>query len=424
MRALVPVVVWVATVAPSTPAQTGKATDLQQAIARNEELLQQARVVVRESNSAKARAALEAAAKIHELSKSLLQSDARAAVVARVVQRAREAILSALNIARRETRSEESALRAMERAGERLHKARNVLAEYGSRDVLPARRLVEEAHAQLQRARDNMQEHLFSVSLQLARASFDMSSRAIQMLRRNAMRPDDVIREIERTDELLSRLIERAGDHPEHGAIRDAAAQAMNLQHRAHDSAGSGKYRIALEQTRRARMLALRIGRRMGTNGVSNAGDRVQRALEVTRTMIHAALASAKKQGDHKAVHKLGDAARLLQEANDRFRNGDLRAATRLNERARDLARRALTGADNNLSVDAVTRVLVATDAVIAQARDKIGDADGSNARLLERAQRHQKTAHNALDAGRLRRALTETKIARTLAARSLRESE
>jgi hypothetical protein len=392
--------------------------DLQTAIERNEELLGRAIALVHETNSTKARTSLEAAMKLHQLSKHLAEGDDLQAA-ARATMRARQAILNTINIAKREARAEEEALKAMERARIRLQQAARMFEDAGRPDDSPARKLVEEARNQLARAHNNLQEHLFDVAIQLANASAELSARAVRMLTRDDIGPEYVLREIERTDDILARL--RGIDQSIEPGAERALTEAVELQNRARQNARNDKYRIALEQTRRARGIALRVAGRDG--GGEATPERVERALAFTDQLLEQAYAAARENQLERAIDRLDGAAQVQRQAKDRYADAQYRSALTLTRRARDAARTTLGGMQKPLDADQVAGALAATDEALERARAAVGKSDNETARsLLERASARQRAARAALDAGDLRRALTLTRVARNLVRRALTE--
>jgi hypothetical protein len=424
--AVFPIVLIVLLLPAAAPvAQTSDLNDLMTAIARNEELITQARFLVHQTSSSKARSSLEAAEKLHQFSRDLAAAGDRPLIAVRVTGQARQAILNTINIAKREARLEENALKSMERAAHRLGQARALYEEYGERDDLPVRKLLEEAAAQLQRARNNMREHLFDVALQLARASTDMSNRAIQMLKRDSLSPEDVFREIERTDIIMERVMSR--DEPAlrpslDQAVRDAMNQARELQNRAKHNARSDNYRLALEQTRRAREITMRVGRGAAASMEPN-GEIVARAIAFTDELLARVGEAAQESGEPRLGERLDEAARLQMLAREKFDDEQYRAAMSLTLRAREIARRALRSIERPLDAGAVRDALARTDSAIERLAARAGESGNTTAlNLVERARERQRSARAALESGDLRRALALTRVARNLSRRALQE--
>ncbi|MCH7548522.1 MAG: hypothetical protein IH969_03125 [Candidatus Krumholzibacteriota bacterium] len=398
-------------------------SDLVDVIQRNEELLREAVVLVRQTNSSKARASLEASVKLHQFSKELFAAgDAERA--ARVTLQARQAILNTINIARREVRLEQTAIRTMERAALRLQQARTLYEEYGQGNDVPVRKLIEEAYNQLQRARDNIREHLFDIARQLARASLDMSNRAIRLLKRDTFSPEDVFREIERTDNIIDRILSR--DEPAlrrsiERAMQQAMEQAVDLQNRAKHNARSDNYPLALEQTHRARGIATRAARGAVAT-VEPDRESVARAIAFTDELFERARDIARANGLPRLVENLEEAARLQSAAKDKFAAEQYRAAMTLTLRARDIARRALRVPERPLDEQSVGAALDRTDETIERLSSRVSDGDTTARALLERARDRQASARTAYESDELRRALALTRVARELARHALQE--
>ncbi|MCK4775321.1 MAG: hypothetical protein KAT30_11065, partial [Candidatus Krumholzibacteria bacterium] len=223
-------VCFAALAAPTTAsAQTvGDLTRLRDYINRNAELLDSARELVNATNSVKARQSLDAAAKLHQQSVSLLNTGVDSRELSRaytVAKKAREVIHQTIGIAKREAKLEKNAVEAIERATERLERARQIRDETGTRDAAGVNRLLEEAHTQLKRSQDNLREHLFEVSLRLAVSSDEFSTRAIEIIKRTSSNIGMVEHEITRTERLLDRLREQigmGGDSQVHRMAREA----------------------------------------------------------------------------------------------------------------------------------------------------------------------------------------------------------
>jgi hypothetical protein len=403
----------------------GQTTDrdkLGEFIQRNEELLQQAETLVRGTSSAKARVSLDAARQLHLASIKEFQGD-RLTTSAQMAGRARNAILKAIQLAKRETKMEERALKAIEYAGRRNEYARNLFDEAGAQDNVPARKLIDESMNQLIRARRSMREHMFEVTVQSATASIDMSNRAIRLLKRDSVGPELVRREIARTDVLLDRIDERA-DRVDNPQLIRLIADAHELQARARANASEGRYILAFEETKRARTVARRIINRAGGSAEATV-EAVARALELTDGLIERAYGLARENGNDVAVGKLDEAYRLQQNAHDAFEGGQYKPAHTLTRRAREIARNAIKSMNRTIDADSARRALERTDEIIARLRAALDSGAGETAaEIHDRAANRQTTAWNAFESGDLKKALANTKVARNLANRALRQLE
>jgi len=403
------------------PAQQGDLSDLSDAVARNEQLLAQATELVLQTNSVKARTSLEAARALHARSKELVSGGTNLLVAARVTAQARQAILSTISLAKREARLEEQATKAMELAAARLLQARAAWEEAGRPQDARARKLLEEAHEQLQRARGNMHEHMFGVALQLAQSAAELSARAMQMLKRDSFRPEDVFAEIERTDAIMERAAGRLGEGGRGFTVR-ALDDARNLQNRARHNARNDSYRIALEQTRRARELALRAMKSTAGTAAPEE-EEVGRAIAFTEDLLVQARDLAGADAPARVREQIGEAVRLQETARDRLAAGEPRAAREATIRARVTLKNALRGLDRPIDAEIVHVALARTDEVLVQLRGRLDQTEQSEAAaLLERAEARQAQAWRAYEDGEMQKALALTRVARSLAARAIKE--
>lgn len=409
---------WIAIIAaPAVSAQTTDFSQIRDAIERNADLLAEATALVRETNSTKARAALETAKRLHEA--SLLQlRDGNALVATRAAREAREAILRVIAIARREAKLEEQAQKGIERAVGRLEQARGALDGAGAGDA-PARKLLDEAGEQLQRAQNNMREHMFEVALQLANASEELSKRALRMLRGDALTPEIVHREIVRTDDIIARVVEHElSTRPSRARDMDRAA---DLQARAKRQAAAGRLRLALDQTHRARDIALRALKTIGAQG--SDPEAVARAIALTDEVLDRALGIAREHDLGQALEDLDRAREIQKRAKDRLDDGLLPAAMQSTMRARKIARDALRGMERPVVPETVRAALAQTDEVLQRVQAALAEDENADARaFFERATARQAEATAAFEAGDPRKALALTRVARNLATTALRE--
>ena len=405
-----------------TRGQPNDAGSLREYIDQNEELLKEAEALVLATNSAKARAYLDAARQLHETSKRQLVAE-NALMAGRSARQAREAILQAISIAKLETRREEEAERAMETAAKRHEEARTLFADLGSRD-LAVEKLLSDSFNQLGRARAGMQEHMFEVAIQSAKASLDLSNRAIRMIRRDLVGPETAQREIARTDELLERIDERA-DLSADAELARQSREAHELQTRARSSVRDGRYQLAFEETKRARTIARRI---ISGSVKSPTTDRetAARAIELTAKLVDEAFRLARENGDEGAIRRLEEATRLQEDARRELQSGQMKASARYTEKAREVARNTMRAMDQPIDEETVRQALERTDEVLSRLRSALETGDEGGARaareLFDRANARQASAWSTYNGGALREALANTRIARNLAGTALRQ--
>lgn len=414
----------VTVVVSSTHGQTQDLANLREYIERNEELLKEAEIIVRGTNSAKARASLDAARQLHLASINNLETN-RTLLSAEMASRARDAILKAIQLAKREAKLEERARKAIEHATLRNEQARTLFDESGGRENMPAKKFIDESYNQLLHARTYMREHMFEVAFQSANASIDLSNRAVRLLKRDSIGPELVRREIARTDQLLDRIDERA-DRLNNPELNRLIEEAHRLQDLARKNAAEGRYMMAFEEANRARTIARRIINRAGASPEANRENTI-RALELTDELIERAYEIAREIRDDDAVRRLDEAARVQQNARDAFRNERFEQALTSTRRARQMARDTMRAMDRGLDAGSVRQTLQRTDVVLSRLGAALDATPNEQAAdLFERASNRQETARNAFESGNLRKALANTKVARNLANSALRllESE
>jgi hypothetical protein len=401
---------------PIARAQTVDAVRVREFIEQNAELLDAATALVQETNSTKARGSLETARALHKQSVTLLEQDA-AGLAARVAFRAREVIQQTIALAKREARIEEQALKAIERAAFRLEQARTAFEDAGSGDPA-ARRLIMEASDNLRRAREQLQQHTFEVSLKLAESSASLSLRALRLLRRDAAGAGDVQDELERTEQVLERLADVRATLPP--AMLNLADRGVELQRHARISAEDGDVAVAREQTLAARNLALRALRAAG--GGEAAAENVQLAVATTDEIVERARELGGETGDPAVVRRIEEASRVQANARRALEASEFEAALRQTMHARGIVREALGGAGERVDPAAVESAMARTDEVIERLQDMLDAHDDTDARsMLQRARARQEEARRALQDGDARRALALTKVANHLAREGLR---
>jgi hypothetical protein len=389
-------------------------------ISRNAEMLQHAKELVSATSSAKARQSLEAAARLHQQSVSLLNTgvDSRELNQAyAVAKKAREVIHQTIAVAKREARLEESAIKAIERATNRLDRARQLRDETGNRDAANVNRLLEEAHAQLKRSQDNLREHLFEVALRLAVSSDEFSNRAIGIIRNTSSNTDLIEREIGRTERILDRVGEQigtGGDDQAHGMF----GEARDLQDRAKASYRSNQPGAALELSQQARRIALRAAK---TYASKANDDTVQQAIRLTDVLLREAHEMAKERSADRYAKQIKRAEQLQSDAKRQFSKSKNEQALKTTLRARGILKESLDGLKKELSRDDVEPTLRGTDKLLNRLKEVVADAQDDHAtELLKRAASKQDKAWQSFRQGRLRAALANTRVARTLANQAL----
>lgn len=390
-------------------------SSLRDAIERNGELLERARELVNETRSFKARESLDAAEKLHAESIRNFQAG-NFAIALQITRRAREVILQTISLAKRDAQLEHGARRAVERAADRLEQGRALLIEQGSNVQGPERKLLEEAHSQLQRARDNLRERMYEVAMRLAESSEGLSIRAITMLKRDVVAPDAIRLEIDKTD----RILERLGDEIDRGGgVYQMFEEARDLQQKAKDHFRDGRPLMAADMTRKSRQIATRAFR---MSVASDSEENVEQAIRLTDMLLLEARDLLADRGTGPLERHIDQAEKVQSEAKEQLRAGHFERALRSTLRARDILKDALGSVNKPPNRRQVREALVETDAVLGRLEDASSRADnGEVTGILRRAVSQQQRAWKDLEDDKLRSALAHTKLARNLARRAFR---
>lgn len=403
--------------APAEAQTVDDLSSLREFIERNAELLEGARELVSESNSDRARTALAFAKRLHDESINQLQSQ-NFAISLQVARRAREMIMQAIALAKKDAKLAENASRAIERASERFDAARQLVAESGDASSGPERKLLEESHHQLTRARDNYREHLYEISLRLALSSADLSQRIIDRIKQNPLDDRTVLNEIERTDHVLERLHENIKRDTKE-AVRRLADEASDLQEKAKHNYHDRRYRVAVELTLKSRGLA---GHALRSLPFGVDKDNVEGAIELTEALIGEAEEMARERRSERFADRIEESRKKQARANSHYARGQYDQALKETLRARDILQEALGKFREGLNKERVRDTLSDTDALLAKLEEENSSTDDIlAAEMKRRAQLQQEHAWREFEDDELRSALAYTKLARNMARRALR---
>ncbi len=321
--------------APTARAQGG-GDRIEDALRETDEMLDRAAEVVRESDSARARDALQLARNVQDNAWGRFR-DGRRVQAGLLTREAREIGQRAVRLAREDATLRERARREGERARRAFEHARDSLGDVDG----PARTLLEQARSLAEQGRVKFGEQRYEAAVRLFVSS--------QRLTRQALGATDLDglsragREVERTDALIDRV---RGDVQESGldeAIR-LLEQAMQLQRRAHETLDGARPAPALAATQEARQLANRA--RILAHGPVEP-EQVERALAETDRRLAQAREVLSELDAPTADALLERALDHQRRARGRLDDGDLRGALAETRVARSLAKRALRLAED-----------------------------------------------------------------------------
>ncbi|GJM43581.1 MAG: hypothetical protein DHS20C21_04230 [Gemmatimonadota bacterium] len=307
---------------------------------------------------------------------------------------------------------------ALQRTDEALAKARLVVQESDSRR---AREVLETAFRIQGEAWNRFRNSRLVEAASLTAEARQLAARAVNLAREDGALRSRAGREIEQARRGLEAAREHIGADVA-GAAQRLLEQAAELIERAQVKFGEQQYEAAFRLATSAQQL---IRQAVGMSGGSESASRVLRELERTDHLIER-VADLVSESDNPDAQAMLDRGRAVQtRAWDAYRDGRWPAAAAGTREARNLANRARALAQGPVNSDNVARALAETDRLLDRAADVVAES-GSDAAvsILERARGHQAKAHDLLSEGELRKALAETRVARSLIKRALRAAD
>ncbi len=241
------------------------------------------------------------------------------------------------------------------------------------------------------------------------------------------LRPDFVQLQLDRTDEILSRigpLVKDRGDERAQRILDEATQMQQRARERFNEAVRNGgnadraskllnqAYELTLGARDRARRAEDIAGRRAGANP-----DRVAEELRQTDELIASGLEYAETSGSSDVLQRVGMARDLETQARRFYDQRDFSEALRLTLRSRDLVRAALGGVASVNSTE-VDRALEQAEESLNQAR--AAKLSPSGARFLAQAEVLFSRAQQQRLNGRPRLALISAQGARSMAIRAL----
>jgi len=321
----------------ASDAQTGGRDQLQQYLERNQELLEWAKELVVETGSGPARRVLSQANDLHQRSQGLFQGG-RMLESYNVARRSRAAIGHAVRIARESMGLEERirirADRLREQHGQLMERARDL-------NSAQAVDFLQRARLQADRAREQYRQGDFKLAWKILEQADDLMRRAARILA-DAVGPERLEREIERTGMLIGQARDRVADDPD-AAGRKLLEDAEDAQRRAREALGQGETGRALQMTTLARRLATRAGRMQGSAPDQEAVRRQLERFDERATAIGDRIREAGSEPARniyeKARQRREQAANSLAAGEDEQALRQIRAAHDFLNQAEDLIR-------------------------------------------------------------------------------------
>ncbi len=400
-----------------------------EALKRTDEVLMDTAHFVRETESAKARFVLENAMQIQAKARETFQAgldplnSMRLALSLKLTIEAREQAMRARIIAKEDLDREQRTRQAIERAKTLLERAAARTREISLEPVREGRvrHLLEEARKQIHASVSQMREHQYKVAYKLALSAQGLCEQAIKLMRDDRSSPEDVRRQVERTQRLLEESTEALTGSlsPRSAGLLD---KAKDLQERARDRLLDTQYRAALRLTLEARKFIHRALRMSENRG---SPDRVRRNLGQTDRLIESTKEKIRECGSPEAQSLFEQGQRLQNQAQELFRAESYDASLERTLEARTMIRhaveRALEGS-RSVSRAEAEHALTLTQDLLEQARPRVSASGNTEAEhILERAATRLSQARDRFADGNYGEALARTQLARRLVLRAVK---
>jgi len=289
------------------PATAQTARDrLEIEVARTDRVLAEALTVVSASANDRAQNLLALATRLQEVAHESLgfcgERVGACETSARATTSARREALKAIRIAREQSSYEEESARLLGQTASLLDEARRILSEKPD----PRReRVLDQATAQLERAREQDRIRHFQVSIRLSQNAERLTRQAMDIGGSGEVAGERLERELARTDQLIERARGFVGDGGGDDEARRLIEQAIAFQARARSAQGEGRPILALRLTREAQDLTAK-ALRLADDGADQA--QVEIALDQTDQLIERLEPTVRASAEPEALKLLEEA--------------------------------------------------------------------------------------------------------------------
>ncbi len=396
-------------------AQSGEEPDpekVQEALQMTEQVIDEARSIVMESTSQKARLLLEQAISIQTTAEGNYSSNSLRQSL-KLTLEARQLAYQAIALARQEMKAEGTIMRTIEETNERIAKVRDEMIEYdirGDRAV----KLLDESRNMLEKTRLNAQQHRYQLALKLAESARGRVLQAEQYVKRIKNVKGMVERKLALLEKLQERTAERINlmeNEQARNQLELVGEQIDQTRQLLHDH----RYMAAKLSLENCEKTFRNLIRQFPSQNLNDPGlmlEESYRLLARAEEMI----GSKEYAGDVERRGFIDEAKRLLTRAGDELAESRNESALRLINEARNLLRLATSDEGGAMTKETVRSQIQLVEAL----RDDVtGAVEGCDApgvqMLLDRATARLGKAWQLLEAGELPNAEAEARIARNL---------
>jgi hypothetical protein len=397
---------------PSARAQGMDDADrVRSALERTDQVIGEAKIVIEESRSQKARLALDVAVAVQKRAWGDFGKHGYRMAL-KLTEQAREEAWHAIALARSDRQSEENHLRVAEEARERLARLHDIMIESGVRDE-QAVRLMDQARMLLDKSRLNAQQLRYQLALKLAADARGLAIKAEERIRNTRTLKEAAERKLALLERLLDRSreqVERRSDHRAHGQLSAAEEQLGT----ARELLTAGRYREArqaLERCEKTLRNSVRLLSPAAAGDPRDLLDEAHRLLERAGEILSGGPAS-----DPSSIATTEQARMMLKQAEAALAAGRTSEGIELITRARERLRTAVSAGTGGMTREQLTLRIEKVEALREETRNLAEKCPYPGVKeLMERAHAHLQLAREHAERTELESALAEMAIARNL---------
>ncbi len=296
----------------------------------------------------------------------------------------------------------------IQRAREAISLSRNIKTENLLQMAISLQDKAKEAFAMIS----------YKVALDLTLKAREKAYEAIGYTKKDEENENLVLKAIERTDQIINKAKEAAGEL-ENRRIISILESALGNQQKAKEFFKEHKLKMALKFTLKARETAQKVTDL--ANGEKRLNRQAQKELEITDRLMEKASPIIRESQNSKAEQLLNQAESMQSKARDMFDQRKYVQATRNTKKARELIQKALRLVEQDVTPQMVESALQQNERLIEQVTQEIKASGNPKARTtFEKGLSHQTQAKEHYHDGRFQAALAEAKVANTLITKAL----
>ena len=382
---------------------------VQEALQMTQQVIEQARSIVMESTSQKARLMLEQAISMQMTAEGNIHDSLRQSL--KLTLEARQLAYQAIAIARQEMKTEATVTRTIEETNERIAKVRDRMIENdirGDRAV----KLIDEARNMLEKSRLNAQQRRYQLALKLAESAHGRVLQAEQFINRIKTLKGMVERKLALLEKLRDRAAERT-DVMENEQARIQIELVGEQIDRTERLLREHRYmaaKVSLESCEKTFRNLIRQFPSQNMNDPELMLEESYRLLARAEELVGSQDGGAERRG------YIDEAKRLLTRAGDELAENRDESALRLINEARNLIRLATSDDGKAMTKDEVRSEIRRIEAMGEEVTGAVEGCDAPGVQmLLDRAAARLGKAWQYLDGGDLANAEAEARIARNL---------